>query len=297
MNSKFIRDFYNIKDIPALFENKITVDDVLYFAAQDEIELCKFIKKECDIFCSNLTTKLKDWIEDPSYDSAHLKLGSSEIQKSLKAFRFNICGNEYKKSIEGLYLNIGSHVKFPVIAGDIWSLHAYDIGRLIKYDSDSNGFTIPASLLKPSDYDENLQDSLGGTWILQDDSNISINRNNLIITKKQINKLNSLINSSTEPAINKKVERHASGREIILAAVVTELFRVWKENNNSSEDKASANKLAKLINDNGVWYGLGEPDDDLTESIRKVILDAIRKPEERRSIGSYYRQVKHKKGK
>lgn len=297
MNSKFIRDFYNIKDIPALFENKITVDDVLYFAAQDEIELCKFIKIECDIFCSNLTPKLKEWIEDPSYDSAHLKLGSSEIQKSLKEFRFNICGNEYKKSIEGLYLNIGSHVKFPVIAGDIWSFHAYDIGRLIKYDSDSNGFTIPASLLKPSDYDENLQDSFGGTWILQDDSNISINRNNLIITKKQINKLNSLINSSTEPAINKKVERHASGREIILAAVVTELFRVWKANNNSSEDKASANKLAKLINDNGVYYGLGEPDDDLTESIRKVILDAIRKPEERRSIGSYYRQVKHKKGK
>ncbi|ECM5083147.1 hypothetical protein NY62_07565 [Salmonella enterica subsp. enterica serovar Newport] len=297
MNSKFIRDFYNIKDIPALFENKITVDDVLYFAAQDEIELCKFIKIECDIFCSNLTTKLKDWIEDPGYDSAHLKLGNSEIQKSLKAFRLNICGNEYKKSIEGLYLNIGSHVKFPVIAGDIWSLHAYDIGRLIKYDSDSNGFTIPASLLKPSDYDENLQDSLGGTWILQDDSNISINRNNLIITKKQINKLNSLINNSTEPAINKKVERHASGREIILAAVVTELFRVWKANDNSSEDKASANKLAKLINDNGVWYGLGEPDDDLTESIRKVILDAIRKPEERQSIGKYYRQVKHKKGK
>lgn len=297
MTSKFIRDFYNIKDIPSLFENKITVDDVLYFAAQDEIELCKFIKIECDIFCSNLTPKLKDWIEDPSYDSAHLKLGSSEIQKSLKAFRFNICGNEYKKSIEGLYLNIGCHVKFPVIAGNIWSLHAYDIGRLIKYDSDSNGFTIPASLLKPSDYDENLQDSLGGTWILQDDSNISINRNNLIITKKQINKLNSLINSSIEPAINKKVERYASGREIILAAVVTELFRAWKANDNPSEDKASANKLAKLINDNGVWYGLGEPDDDLTESIRKVILDAIRKPEERQSIGKYYRQVKHKKGK
>ncbi|EAY8717862.1 hypothetical protein AZF67_23485, partial [Salmonella enterica] len=116
MNSKFIRDFYNIKDIPALFENKISVDDALYFAAQDEIELCKFIKIECNILCSNLTPKLKDWIEDPSYNSAHLKLGSSEIQKSLKAFRFNICGNEYKKSIEGLYLNIGSHVKFPVIA-------------------------------------------------------------------------------------------------------------------------------------------------------------------------------------
>ncbi|ECR9710510.1 hypothetical protein F2H64_18745 [Salmonella enterica] len=297
MTTKFIRDFYNIKDIPALFENKITVDDVLYFAAQDEIELCKFINIECDIFCSNLTPELKDWIEDTSFDSAHLKLGSSTIQKSLKTFRFNISGNEYKKSIEGLYLNIGSHVKFPVIANDIWSLHAYDIGRLIKYDSHSNGFTIPASLLKPSDYDENLQDSLGGTWILQDDSSIAIKRNNLIITRKQLDKLSILISNTTEPAINKKVERHASGREVILAAVVTELFRAWEANDDSGEDKASAKKLAKLINDKGVWYGLGEPDDDLTESIRKVILDAIRAPDKRQSIGKYYRQVKQNKGK
>ncbi|HFW3715989.1 TPA: hypothetical protein ACIBKF_005464, partial [Salmonella enterica subsp. enterica serovar 6,7:y:-] len=193
--------------------------------------------------------------------------------------------------------NIGSHVKFPVIARDIWSLHACDIGRLIKYDSDYNGFTIPASLLKPSDYDESLKDSLGSTWILQDDSNITIKKNNLIITKKQVNKLSLLIGNETESPINKKVEYHASRREVILAAVVTELFRAWEANNNPDEDKASANKLAKLINDNGVWYGLGEPDDDLTESIRKVILDAIRKPEERQSIGKYYRQVKHKKGK
>ncbi|ECX2444878.1 hypothetical protein AOA84_02910 [Salmonella enterica subsp. enterica serovar Newport] len=112
-----------------------------------------------------------------------------------------------------------------------------------------------------------------------------------------MDELSILIGNTTEPAINKKVERFASGREVILAAAVTELFRAWKEDDSSSEDDASIKKLAKLINDKGVWYGLGGPNDDLTESIRKVIADAIRKPEERQSIGKYYRQVKHNKGK
>lgn len=297
MTTKFIRDFYNIKEIPALFENKITVDDVLYFAAQDMIELCKFIEIECDIFCSNLTPEIKDWIEDTSIDSIHLKLGSSTIQKSLKAFRFNIGTDKYKNSIEGLYLNIGSFVKFPVIAKDTWALHAHDVGALIKYDSYSKGFTIPSSLLKPSDYDEDLKSLLGDTWSLQDDKDIVIKRDNLIITRKQIDKLSILIGNATEPAINKKVERHASAREVILAAVVTELFNEWKKNNSASEDNTSIKKLAKLINDKGVWYGLGGPNDDLTESIRKVIADAIRNPEKRQSIGKHYRQVKHNKGK
>ncbi|ELR5843831.1 hypothetical protein R3134_002632 [Salmonella enterica] len=302
MTIKFVGPYFKIAKAIKIFDNKIDEHDLLNYAITGKIELSIFIPEfKTLIWCAYLTKEMRDWLLDTGISGHKITMGSSYIEKDIGFFNLhydNDSNPEGAKWVRGLDTNIGNQCLFPGIASGVWRIPPISALELLRNDS----VQIPVGELLQADYFDSALDLLNLQKMIKINSNhnislIEVNINKIIITTKQMDKLSILTGNTTEPAINKKVERHASAREVILAAVATELFNEWKKNNSASEDNTSIKKLAELINDKGVLYGLGEPDDDLTESIRKVIADAIREPDKRQSIGRHYRQVKHNKGK
>ncbi|HHQ8352975.1 TPA: hypothetical protein ACSUNC_002476 [Salmonella enterica subsp. diarizonae] len=287
MTSKFVGPYFKIAKVIKIFDNKIDEHDLLNYAITGKIELSVFIPEfKTLIWCPCLTKDMRDWLLNTGISGHRITLGSSSIEKDIGFFELHYDNNSNPDGAEwvrGLDTNIGNQCLFPGIAGGVWRIPPASALELLKNDS----VQIPVGELLQADYFDSIYELFDPKKMVKINPNhkissIEVNINKIIITKKQMYKLDELLNpaplieNTTQEDKNEKIKkRHELRRELILASALHALHK------NREECGKNATGLFNYLNDHAAYYGLPQKEGALTEHTKKIISRVLNQdPEE-----------------
>ncbi|ENM2990201.1 hypothetical protein AB7A43_002103 [Salmonella enterica] len=199
MISKFVGPYFKIAKAIKILDNKIDEHDLLNYAITGKIELSVFIPEfKTLILCPRLTKNMRDWLLDTGYSGYKIMIGSSSIEKDIGFFNLDYNENSNNKGAEwirGLDTGIGNSCLFPGIAGGVWRIPPMSALEILKNDSAQ----VPVGELLPADYFDTINDVLDlekNIKIIPNNiiSSIDVNINKIIITTRQMHKLDEILN-------------------------------------------------------------------------------------------------------
>lgn len=199
MTIKFVGPYFKIAKAIKIFDNKIDEHDLLNYAITGKIELSIFIPEfKTLIWCAYLTEDMRNWLLDTGISGHKITMGRSCIEKDIGFFNLHYDNNSNPNGAEwvrGLDTNIGNQCLFPGIASGVWRIPPISALELLRNDS----VQIPVGELLQADYFDSTLDLLNPQKMIKINPNhkvslVEININKIIITTKQMYKLDELLN-------------------------------------------------------------------------------------------------------
>ncbi|AXC71661.1 hypothetical protein ABGY98_001678 [Salmonella enterica] len=290
MTSKFVGPYFKIAKAIKIFDNKIDEHDLLNYAITGKIELSVFIPEfKTLIWCPCLTKDMRDWLLNTGFSGHRITLGSSSIEKDIGFFELHYDNNSNPDGAEwvrGLDTNIGNQCLFPGIAGGVWRIPPASALELLKNDS----VQIPVGELLQADYFDSIYELFDPKKMVKINPNhkissVKVNMNKIIITKKQMYKLDELLNpapSTTNSPHGNKIS-HANRRIAAIHAIVQILIAYHNE---IFDDKDEVNDIALLSKVKEDWGRIhGNKVKILNDkTLMEIIKELQERPDESQSI-------------
>ncbi|EIZ2108290.1 hypothetical protein MOQ95_002866 [Salmonella enterica] len=207
MNNIAIGQYFKLKKVVKILDNKIDIEDILNLAALGKIEISIFVPEfRALLSVGSLSAELKDWLLRTDINSSILQIGSTIIMKDTGFFKIdtdNHSNTKGKEWIRGIYTNIGEPTTFPCQLSGVWSLPPATAVALLR----GGTTTVTVNSLYPSDHyksfaEHMIKEELFRIIPTYNFSTIDVNLEKIIITAKQLHFLDNLINPKITDSLN-----------------------------------------------------------------------------------------------